>query len=143
VLNDIIGRDDQLLYEVKSREALSVWETVAGEFVRKHTWAVRVKNRRLLIHTDSPVLANELSLREREYVRKINGVLGVTLLEGMNFASGRIPAKRTALRADDPAGSPVPAALQKNIRNTVSGLKDEELRSVMERFFRSLAKRKR
>lgn len=143
VLNDVIGRDDRILHEVKSREALSVWERVAGDFARNHTCAVQVKNRKLLIHTDSPVLANELSLREREYVKKINGELGVTLLVGMTFASGRIPSKRSSLRADEPAGPPVPAALQKSIRKTVSGLRDAELRSVMERFFQSLARRKR
>lgn len=60
---------------VRQWEAVTLWETVVGETIAKHTRADRIQYGKLYISVDSPAWRNELMFHKQELLEKLNSKL--------------------------------------------------------------------
>jgi hypothetical protein len=134
LLHAFLSERPRLLYEIKTREALDAWKSVVDEYTLNHTLPVRVKDRQLLVHADTPVLANELSLRERQLRNSLNRNLGAEVIQKIQFRSGRTAKPSADRKTAAPAGS-LSVGQARVIEETVSSVSDPELREPLKRLF--------
>jgi hypothetical protein len=144
VLESYLAKNRQIGYRVKKTEALRVWAKICGDWVASHSEAFQVKDGILLIKTDSPILANELSLKERELVEAMNRELAYPLLKRIVFKSGFVEKHNSK---DKAAPSEVKKKLTmetvKRVDRLVETVKEEELRDLLRKLFISSAKSKK
>jgi len=140
ILENILSRNKHLRYEVKVREALYRWNDVTEEYVKNHTKAVYVKNRILYVNTESSVLANELSLREKEYIEKLNAKVGIQIIKKIVFKSGNTIQERKNEKNILKASPHLSINVLKKIDASVAHIREEELREIFRRFLRTTAK---
>jgi hypothetical protein len=143
VLEGYLARHPRMQYEVKVKEAVRSWPLLVDEYVRLHTEAIMVKDRMLYVHTDSPALASELTLREKEFRARLNRALNMELLQRIVFRSGRVsPGGQRKETVGDIAPSLTTAHVKK-IEAAVQNIREDELREIMKRLLREMAKRGR
>lgn len=132
------SKNKHLQYEVKTRQALKLWEEIVDDYVRLHTRAATVKDRKLYVHVASTVLANELQMKERELLNKINSNLKVPIIDRIVFKSGFFPKdeKKEVAIKDDVRLS---VNVVRKIENLIKNVGDEDLRSVLKNLFVSIA----
>ncbi len=103
---------DQLLEKMgvakglKRHLAIQAWPTVVGEVVARHTRAVAVRNRKLIVLTDSPAWAQELSMQRREWLEGLRSALGDDgVIEDILFRTGVVGQEQVGVSpAPPPAG---------------------------------------
>jgi len=133
-----LSKNKNLQYEVKTRQALKLWEEIVDDYVRIHTRAATVKDRKLYVHVASTVLANELQMKERELLNKINSNLKVPIIDKIVFKSGFFPReekKEIAVKNE----VRLSANVVRKIENLVKNVADEDLRKVLKNLFLSIA----
>jgi hypothetical protein len=102
-----------------------------------------MKDQMLYVHTDSPALASELTLRENEFRNRLNRALNMDLVQKIVFRSGRVsPAVQQKETLKDLAPSLTTAHVKK-IEVAVKNIREDELREIMRRLLREIAKRGR
>ncbi len=139
ILEGMLSRNERLKYEVKIREALNSWSDIAEVYVRAHTKAVYVKNRTLYVNTESSVLANELSLREKEYIRKLNSAAGIDVIKKIVFKAGNTIYEKNEGREKTRPGGRLSMNVLKKIDTSVLHIKEGDLREIFRRFLRTTA----
>ncbi len=139
VLERYLLKHKHLQYEVKTRQALKLWGEIVDDYVRRNTEAVIVKKRTLFVHTTSAVLANELQMRERELLKKLNTSLEVSLIDRIVFKSGFFLKGDKKEEATGQGEARLPVKVLKSIDNTVKNVNDDDLRKVLKDFLTSVA----
>ncbi len=121
--------------------ALSAWEEVVGEKIAKHTHVVGVRNGELLVRTDSPTWATELSAMSGGLLERLNEALGETTVTSIRFnasravegeASFKNGASKTTEPHEDAEVTPVPLTEEEKVRleEMFGGVEDEGLRQA-------------
>jgi len=141
VLDLYLSKNEYIAYRIKSQEALKAWDTVVGNYIKQHTKTVFIKNKTLFIRTDSTVLANELSLREKELVDKLNSVLRTPLISRVKFKTGVIRKKDRKRESNAAKPKEITLKTINNIDRMVQDINEDELRFIMKKFLISLAMR--
>jgi len=141
VLEKVLSKNEHIRYEIKIREAMETWGKIADDYLLHHTKAVLIKERKLFIHTDSAVLANELSMKEREYRKHINSVLKLPLIKKIVFRSGFILNKDTKKPPTVKKKKELTVKTLKQIDSAVENIKEDELKNILKKFLRSTAER--
>ena len=141
VLDLYLSKNEYIAYRIKSQEALKAWDTVVDNYIRQHTKTVFIKNKTLFIRTDSTVLANELSLREKELVDKLNSVLRTPLISRLKFKTGVIRKKDRKRESNAVKPKEITLKTINNIDRMVQDINEDELRFIMKKFLISLAMR--
>ena len=95
VLESYLAKNKHIGYRIKAAEALRIWGRISGDWLSSHSEAVHVKDGILLVKTDSPSLANELSLKQQELIEEINKELSSPLIEKIVFKSGFIKKNKS------------------------------------------------
>ena len=67
---------------------LTLWDRVVDDRVRKHTEAVKIRNRVLHVATSSATWANELSFLKGKFVQKFNDEAGQEIIRDIKFKAG-------------------------------------------------------
>lgn len=142
VLNGLLAANRRMRYEIACRRAVETWERVIDPYTSLHTRAVRVKEGRLLVHTDNPILANELSLQEEQVRARLNERLGSEVIERLVFRAGRIPQQPERKQGPGP-GEKLSSGDVQRIERTVQGVSDPDLRDSMKKLLRTMALRTR
>jgi predicted nucleic acid-binding Zn ribbon protein len=62
-------------------EITARWEELAGSLVARHTSSLRFSKEKLFIILDSAPLKQEINMRKRELIEKVNLGLGATLIQ--------------------------------------------------------------
>ena len=70
---------------VRQNRALFVWEEVVGDTVAKNCSAEEVSRGTIVVKASTPVWRNELALKKKEIVDKLNTVLGENLIKDMRI----------------------------------------------------------
>ncbi len=70
---------------VNQQQALRIWPTVVGKKIAEHTTAQDVEHGVLIVRTASPVWAQELHLKKKEVLFKINDSLGKKTIKDIRF----------------------------------------------------------
>ena len=141
VLDLYLSKNEYIAYRIKSQEALKAWDTVVDNYIKQHTKTVFIKNKTLFISTDSTVLANELSLREKELVDKLNSVLRTPLISRVKFKTGVIRKKDRKRESNAAKQKEITLKTINNIDRMVQDINEDELRFIMKKFLISLAMR--
>lgn len=90
-IKDVIrasGRSQEWAKVAAAALAQHTWEEVVGPEAAQATRAKAVQNGVLLVTTDHPAWAQELSLRRKELVEEINRRVGARALEDIRFIVG-------------------------------------------------------
>ncbi|KPJ89592.1 MAG: hypothetical protein AMS17_01415 [Spirochaetes bacterium DG_61] len=140
-LDSYLSRHRNLAYKIKSIDAVKLWETVVDEYIGRHTKATVCKERTLFVNTESTALANELSLKEKELIEKMNRGLKYPLIERIVFKSGFIAQREFPKDRKDKIDKKLNIHLLNEIEKTVSVIEEDELRSILKRFLVASAKR--
>lgn len=141
VLDLYLSKNKYIAYRVKSQEALKAWDTVVDNYIKQHTKTIFIKNKTLFIRTDSTVLANELSLREKELVDKLNSVLRIPLISRVKFKTGDIRKKDRKRESKTAKPKEITLKTINNIDRMVQDINEDDLRFIMKKFLISLAMR--
>ncbi len=141
ILETYLSKNRYIGYRIKSEEALRLWRKVVDDYIGLHTDAVLVKEGILYVHTDSSVLANELSLREKELLQKLNDVLKSPVIKGIVFKSGFIRKEKKKSVLDIKSQKEVGIESLKKINRLVKSIKEKELRGILKKLFITAAKR--
>jgi predicted nucleic acid-binding Zn ribbon protein len=127
--------------KLKEQLALSAWARVAGKVVGAHTRAEAVRDGVLIVATDTPAWAQELQMRRRELLGKLETAVGVGVIREIHFRSGfRRKAEPGAAEGKRPAEIVLPAQQTKEITRASERISDPALRAKAERAFASLAR---
>ena len=69
----------------KEYDAVVYWETVVGERIAQMTTATRILQGVLFVHVKTSTWRNELMLRKKEIIDKLNIVIGNNLVKDIKF----------------------------------------------------------
>ena len=70
---------------VLQNRSLIIWNEVVGEAVSNNATAEEVKHGTLVVRVRTPVWRNELSLRKREILHKLNKALGEPVIKDIKL----------------------------------------------------------
>ena len=70
---------------VRQNKALFVWENVVGKTVAKNCSAEEVNHGTIVVKASTPVWRNELALKKKEIVDKLNKKLGEELINDIRI----------------------------------------------------------
>jgi len=71
--------------KLQEYNAVVYWETVVGEQISKMTTANKISQGVLFVHVKTSTWRNELTLRKKEIVNKLNAVVGVDVVRDIKF----------------------------------------------------------
>jgi hypothetical protein len=142
VLNGLLSANHRVRYEIACRQAVQWWDRVVDPYTRMHTSAVRLKEGKLLVHADNPVLANELIMQEEELRSRLNRRLGWEVVKRVMFTSGRVERKPEKKPGESP-GRRLSAGETQRIERTVQAVGDSELRDSLRKLLKTIAGRTR
>jgi hypothetical protein len=136
-----LSKNKHLAYKVKALDAIRLWETIVDDYIRQHTRATVVKDNVLFVNTESAVLANELSLREKELVDRMNNALRIPIIKKIAFKSGYIGKKVNKKDNINKIEKNITMKTMNCIDKAVSKVKEDELREILRSFLVTAAKR--
>ena len=68
---------------VRQNKALFIWEEVVGKAVAKNCMPEEVKHGILIVRASTPVWRNEIAIKKKEIVEKLNSKLGKKTIKDM------------------------------------------------------------
>jgi predicted nucleic acid-binding Zn ribbon protein len=71
--------------KLKEYDAVVLWESVVGDQIAKMTTATRITQGMLFVHVKTSTWRNELTLRKKEILDKLNAVVGVNVVRDIKF----------------------------------------------------------
>jgi predicted nucleic acid-binding Zn ribbon protein len=71
--------------KLKEYDAVVLWESVVGDQIAKMTTATRITQGMLFVHVKTSTWRNELTLRKKEILDKLNTVIGVNVVRDIKF----------------------------------------------------------
>jgi predicted nucleic acid-binding Zn ribbon protein len=129
VLALYLSKNKYIEYRIKSQEAITAWNKVCDSYIKMHTSAIYVKNGTLFVSADSSVISNELSLKENEFVKRINDQIGTPVISRIKMLSGFVKGDEISLKTIN------------NIDRIVDSIKEDELRFIMKKYLITLSQR--
>ena len=140
VLESWLQKNRKIGYRIKTGEALTLWSRINDKYVSAHTDAVSIKEGVLIVNTDSSALANELSLKEKEFKDILNRELGEGIVAKIVFRSGFVRKKQDSKGPGTKRGKKLSMETLRRVDNLVESVRQHELREVLKRLFISSAK---
>lgn len=71
--------------KLQEYDAVVYWEHVVGERIAQMTTATRILQGVLYVHVKTSTWRNELTLRKKEMIDKLNMVIGVEIVKDIKF----------------------------------------------------------
>jgi predicted nucleic acid-binding Zn ribbon protein len=71
--------------KLQEYDAVVYWENVVGERIAQMTTATRIIQGVLFVHVNTSTWRNELTLRKKEIIDKLNIVIGVEAVKDIKF----------------------------------------------------------
>jgi len=142
ILKNYLKKHRYIDLKLLQYNAILAWEKINSSFMNSHSEALGMKGKILMVKTDSTVIANELALKEKELVERLNREIGENVIDRVIFKSGYLRKKNKKNKSTDPRNKPLDISTIKKIENITVELKDDELRDIMKRFLISVAKKR-
>jgi|GEM_PF-2989667 hypothetical protein len=112
-----------------------LWEQVVGPDLAKHSYAVRLEGRCLLIHADGSLWANQIRHRYAEYVERLQQFPELRQLAELRVRV--VPASSVVRPRASPTVRPqLSQGAGKVIEGVAQGIEDETLREALLRLSR-------
>ena len=141
ILQKYLSKNKYIEYRIKSQEAITAWNKVCDSNIKNHTAALFVKNGTLFISADSPVISNELSLRENELVKKINDEIGTPVISRIKMVTGFVKSGNHKRKKNQRLPAETSLKTINNIDKIVNNIKEDELRFIMKKYLIALSQR--
>ena len=71
--------------KLQEYDAVVCWESVVGERIAQMTTATRILQGVLFVHVKTSTWRNELTLRKKEIIDKLNIVIGINVVKDIKF----------------------------------------------------------
>ncbi len=71
--------------KLQEYDAIVYWEKVVGDRIAQMTTAIRIKQGILFVHVKTSTWRNELTLRKKEIIDKLNIIIGVDVVKDIKF----------------------------------------------------------
>jgi len=71
--------------KLQEYDAVVYWENVVGERIAQMTTATRILQGVLFVHVKSSTWRNELTLRKKEIIDKLNSIIGIEAVKDIKF----------------------------------------------------------
>lgn len=71
--------------KLQEYDAVVYWESVVGERIAQMTTATRILQGVLFVHVKTSTWRNELTLRKKEIIDKLNIVIGINVVKDIKF----------------------------------------------------------
>ena len=71
--------------KLQEYDAVVFWESVVGERIAQMTTATRILQGVLFVHVKTSTWRNELTLRKKEIIDKLNIVIGTNVVKDIKF----------------------------------------------------------
>ena len=71
--------------KLQEYDAVVYWENVVGERIAQMTTATRILQGVLFVHVKNSTWRNELTLRKKEIIDKLNIVIGIDVVKDIKF----------------------------------------------------------
>jgi len=71
--------------KLQEYDAVVSWESVVGERIAQMTTATRILQGVLFVHVKTSTWRNELTLRKKEIIDKLNVVIGIDIVKDIKF----------------------------------------------------------
>jgi predicted nucleic acid-binding Zn ribbon protein len=127
--------------KLKEQLALRAWPQLAGRVVGAHSRAEAVRDGVLIVATDTPAWAQELTMRRADLLAKLEKALGPGVISEIHFRSGfRAKAGPPEAQEKRPIDVSLPVRREQEISEATARIEDPELRRKAERAFTSLAR---
>ena len=73
---------------IKLCKLLTVWDNIVDERIRKHTQAIKIRQRVLYVAASSATWAQQLTFLKNELINKFNQQAGSEVIRDIRFQSG-------------------------------------------------------
>jgi predicted nucleic acid-binding Zn ribbon protein len=124
---------------LREQAALRAWEHVAGHVVGMHARAEAVRDRVLIVLTDTPAWAQELHMRQAELLVRLRPLLGEGAVREIHFRSGlQARPGRAAPRERTPREETLSPRQTREVHAAAARIGDQELQRRAEQAFASL-----
>jgi hypothetical protein len=141
VLALYLSKNKYIEYRIKSQEAITAWNKVCDSYIKMHTSAIYVKNGTLFVSADSSVISNELSLKENEFVKRINDQIGTPVISRIKMLSGFVKGDNNKRKTKVKRPAEISLKTINNIDRIVDSIKEDELRFIMKKYLITLSQR--
>jgi len=141
VLKEILDRNKNIGTLIKQNRALQLWGEIVEPGIAKATEPINIRGGKLFIKTESPILANELSLQEENFKNRINRIIGEQIVKKIVFKSGKIIKAKKENKNNICIERKLSKKTLEKIKEVSGQIRDPELRVLMERFLKQVAKR--
>ena len=135
VLNEFFKNHRYIYYRIKMESAVNLWKKINDPIISVHTKAISAKDGILTVKTSSPTVSNELSLREKNLLDKINSLIGEKLIKKIIFKSGFIKREEKIKNFNINNERKITFNVLKKIDGLVKDIKDEELKYTLKKLF--------
>ncbi|MDH4140233.1 MAG: DUF721 domain-containing protein [Coriobacteriia bacterium] len=119
----------------------SAWADVVGEEIARHTAVLGLRNGELLVGTDSPAWAGELSLMAEDLLARLGEATGERRVRSLRFAASKEVERARSRESAEAAAKvgyagedtrPVPLDSEEiaSVRRSVEGVENEALREA-------------
>ena len=138
ILEDVISRSD-MERKMEECEALLVWDVVASSLAAR-TQPFGISRGRMLINVTDSVMLHQLTFYKKEYIDKINLMLGKRVVRDIIFRVGRIEKRgQTTEDRDEYVERLRSIELDQDemtrIDEIISQIEDEEIRDSLKKLF--------
>jgi len=135
ILNDFFRKHRFIYYHIKMESSIRLWQKIDDPIIKMHTKAISARDGILTVKTTSPIVSNELSLKELEILDKINNLIGEKLIKKIVFKSGFIKKNEKKEDFNIDNERKISYKVLKKIDNLVKNIKDEDLRERLKKLF--------
>ena len=138
ILEDVIGRSN-MEKKMEECEALLVWDVVASSLAAR-TQPFGISRGRMLISVTDSVMLHQLTFYKKEYIDKINLMLGKRVVRDIIFRVGRIEKRGQATEDRDEYVERLHSIEldqdeMTRIDEIISQIEDEEIRDSLKKLF--------
>lgn len=142
ILQDVLSRDE-LSEKMEECKALLLWNDVASNLAAR-TEPTAIRQGRMLVRVTDSVILHQLTFYKKEFIRKINVLMGKRVVKDIIFRVGRIEKKKEVENRDDYIKRLNSMQLDQEelerINQTVAEIDDEEIQDSLRQLFTSQSK---
>ncbi|MGB9857826.1 MAG: DciA family protein [Dictyoglomaceae bacterium] len=118
--------------------AIENWGKIVGETLSSHTHPRAVKNGVLYVDVDSSIWAQELSLLKPKIIEDLNNFLRYPVIKDIVFLDKGFSFRKKTKKAFTKSKAKLSLREEERIAKIVEVIKDEELKEIFKKYFRSL-----
>ena len=112
-----------------------IWNETVGSTIARNAQPEKIRQGTLFVRVSSPVWMQQLQFMKETIAEKLNQELGREVVKNVFFFVGRVAAEVPGEKAENPESPASPGSSIKLDEETLSSIKDPEIRRALKRLF--------